>query len=152
MVSSTSDRCVLVTGGAGYIGAHACKALAQAGYLPVTFDNLSSGHDWAVKWGPLVVGDIHDRNALDAAMRRFNPPMVMHFAGFAYVGEFVVDPGKYYRNNVAGSLSLLEAMRDHGIKSIVFSSTCATYGIPETLPISEDMPISTRSILMGHPS
>jgi UDP-arabinose 4-epimerase len=138
MVSSTSDRRVLVTGGAGYIGAHACKALAQAGYLPVTFDNLSSGHDWAVKWGPLVVGDIHDRNALDAAIRRFNPPMVMHFAGFAYVGESVVDPGKYYRNNVAGSLSLLEAMRDHGIKSVVFSSTCATYGIPEALPINED--------------
>jgi UDP-arabinose 4-epimerase len=137
MVSSTSDRCVLVTGGAGYIGSHTCKALAQAGYLPVTFDNLSSGHDWAVKWGPLSVGDIHDRMALVSAIKRFHPLAVIHFAGSAYVGESVVDPGKYYRNNVAGSLTLLEALRDYGIRSIVFSSTCATYGVPESLPIRE---------------
>ena len=132
-----SNRVVLVTGGAGYIGSHACKALALAGYLPVAFDNLCFGHDWAVKWGPLSVGDILDRARLDEVLKQYHPKAIMHFAGSAYVGEFVTDPGKYYRNNVAGSLSLLEAARDHGISQFVFSSTCATYGIPERLPITE---------------
>ena len=125
------EKAVLVTGGAGYIGSHACKALSQAGYLPVTYDNLAYGHEWAVKWGPLERGDILDQAGLDEVIKRYNPKAVMHFAAFAYVGESVADPGKYYRNNVLGSLTLLEAMRDHNVRHLVFSSTCATYGIPE---------------------
>ena len=133
-------KTILVTGGAGYIGSHVCKALAAAGYLPVTFDNLVFGHRWAVRWGPFVEGDILDRAALDRAFDQFKPMAVMHFAAFAYVGESVANPGKYYRNNVAGSLNLLEAMRDWNVRQLVFSSTCATYGIPHTSPISEDHP------------
>lgn len=131
---------VLVTGGAGYIGSHACKALATCGYFPVAYDNLVHGHDWAVKWGPLERGDVRDGARLSEVFARHNPVAVMHFAAFAYVGESVTDPGKYYRNNVGGSLTLLETMRDCGTSNIVFSSTCATYGMPETLPISEDAP------------
>ena len=131
---------VLVTGGAGYIGSHACKALAAAGYVPVAFDNLVYGHEWAVKWGPLIRGDILDRAALNAAIEKYTPLAVMHFAAFAYVGESVENPGKYYRNNVGGSLSLLEAMRDHGIGKFIFSSTCATYGVPRSVPIPETHP------------
>jgi len=133
---------VLVTGGAGYIGSHACKALALAGFVPVTYDNLVFGHRSAVRWGPLVHGDILDRAALDAALRAWQPVAVMHFAAFAYVGESVTHPGKYYRNNVAGSLTLLEAMRDAGVGQLVFSSTCATYGVPQAMPIAEDHPQS----------
>lgn len=129
---------VLVTGGAGYIGSHACKALAASGYVPVTFDNMVYGHESAVRWGPLVRGDILDRAALDAVIRDWQPIAVMHFAAFAYVGESVANPGKYYRNNVAGSLNLLEALRDHGIDRFVFSSTCATYGMPDVVPIPEN--------------
>ena len=129
---------VLVTGGAGYIGSHACKALAAAGYVPVTFDNLVYGHRSAVRWGPFVHGDILDRAALDAALRAWQPVAVMHFAAFAYVGESVTNPGKYYRNNVVGSLTLLEAIRDAGVGRLVFSSTCATYGVPQAVPIAED--------------
>lgn len=129
---------VLVTGGAGYIGSHACKALARVGYTPVAYDNLIYGHEWAVKWGPFEHGDILDRARLDDVIRRHRPEAVMHFAAFAYVGESVTDPGKYYRNNVCGSLTLLQAMRDNGIEKIVFSSTCATYGFPTSLPITED--------------
>lgn len=135
-----SRGAVLVTGGAGYIGSHACKALAKLGYLPVAYDNLVHGHDWAVRWGPLERGDVRDGTRLREVFARHNPTAVMHFAAFAYVGESVTDPGKYYRNNVAGSLTLLETMRDCGGGRIVFSSTCATYGVPETLPISEDAP------------
>ncbi|MES2135461.1 MAG: UDP-glucose 4-epimerase GalE [Pseudomonadota bacterium] len=131
---------VLVTGGAGYIGSHACIALARAGYQPIVVDNLVYGHEWAVKWGPLERGDVADRAFLDAVIARHAPVAVMHFAAFTYVGESVSDPGKYYRNNVAGSLTLLEAMRDHGIGAIVFSSTCATYGTPECVPIPETAP------------
>ena len=133
---------VLVTGGAGYIGSHACKALAAAGYVPVTFDNLVYGHEWAVKWGPFVRGDILDRAALDAVFEQYQPIAVMHFAAFAYVGESVTNPGKYYRNNVAGSLTLLETMRDHGVDKFIFSSTCATYGEPQIVPIPETHPQS----------
>lgn len=132
---------VLVTGGAGYIGSHACKALAKAGYTPVTYDNLIYGHTWAVKWGPFEKGDILDRRRLDEVIDQYRPEAVMHFAAFAYVGESVENPGKYYRNNVAGSLTILEAMRDHGIRNMVFSSTCAVYGTPETIPIPEDHPL-----------
>jgi UDP-arabinose 4-epimerase len=131
---------VLVTGGAGYIGSHACKALAAAGYVPVTFDNLSYGHRSAVRWGPFVHGDLLDRATLDAALRAWRPVAVMHFAAFAYVGESVTNPGKYYRNNVAGSLTLLEAMRDAGVDKFIFSSTCATYGVPQAMPLREDHP------------
>jgi UDP-arabinose 4-epimerase len=129
---------VLVTGGAGYIGSHACKALKAAGHEPVTVDNLVYGHEWAVQWGPLAKGDIRDREFLDAVFKAYKPAAVMHFAAFAYVGESVTDPEKYYRNNVAGTLSLLSAMRHHDCRNIVFSSTCATYGTPERLPLTED--------------
>ena len=131
---------VLVTGGAGYIGSHACKALARAGHLPIAYDNLVHGHREAVRWGPLVEADIADRARLDAALEEFRPEAVMHFAAYAYVGESVVDPGKYYRNNVVGSLTLLEAMRDHRVDRLVFSSTCATYGLPLAVPIDEGHP------------
>jgi len=131
---------ILVAGGAGYIGAHACKALSKAGYTPVTYDNLVYGHRSSVKWGPFEEGDISDRQRLDAVMIRHKPEAVMHFAAYAYVGESVENPGKYYRNNVAGTLTLLEAMRDHGIINIIFSSTCATYGVPATIPIPEEHP------------
>ena len=133
-----NTKVVLVTGGAGYIGSHACKALANAGYTPVAYDNLVYGHEWAVKWGPFEQGDILDRKRLDEVIKQYQPAAIMYFAAYAYVGESVEDPGKYYRNNVAGSLTLLEAMRDNDIKNFVFSSTCATYGEPEQIPIPED--------------
>lgn len=139
-MSSDSPIPILVAGGAGYVGAHACKALAARGFLPVVFDNLVHGHDEAVKWGPLEVGDIADRAQLDAAIERHKPVAVMHFAAFTSVSESVADPGKYYRNNVAGTLTLLEAMRDHRIDRLVFSSTAATYGTPKSVPIQEDAP------------
>ncbi|WP_269585977.1 UDP-glucose 4-epimerase GalE [Roseibium sp. Sym1] len=134
------NRTVLVAGGAGYIGAHACKALKQAGYTPVVYDNLVTGHRYAVKWGAFEHGDILDRRRLDEVMRKHAPGAVLHFAAYAYVGESVEDPGKYHRNNVAGSLSLLEACRDHGIPHFVFSSSCAVYGVPEQVPINEQTP------------
>ena len=135
---SESPRPILVTGGAGYVGAHACKALAARGYTPIVYDNLSLGHQAAVRWGPLEIGDMSDRPRLDAVIMRHRPAAVMHFAAFSCVGEAVADPGKYYRNNVAGTLSLLEAMRDHGIHGLVFSSTAAIYGAPDHSPIPED--------------
>ena len=131
---------ILVTGGAGYIGSHACKALAMAGYTPVAYDNLVYGHEWAVQWGPFEKGDILDPVRLSEVMATHRPAAVMHFAAFAYVGESVADPAKYYRNNVTGTLTLLDAMRAHDVEQIVFSSSCATYGVPETIPISEDAP------------
>jgi UDP-arabinose 4-epimerase len=134
-----SDR-VLVTGGAGYIGSHACKALSQAGYLPVTYDSLERGHRWAVRWGPLEVGSLHDRGFLDEVLRRHKPIAAIHFAAYAYVGESVQKPAAYYRNNVGGSISLLEAMMDAGVNSLVFSSSCATFGIPQSVPIGDDDP------------
>ena len=132
------SRTILVTGGAGYIGSHACKALARAGYRPVVYDNLSRGHRDAVRWGPFIEGDLADRNQLVAALRREQVDAVMHFAAYAYVGESVQDPSLYYRNNLGGSLALLDSMRAAGVGQIVFSSTCATYGNPETVPIGED--------------
>jgi UDP-arabinose 4-epimerase len=141
-MTDAATKNVLVTGGAGYIGSHTCKVLAQQGYQPVAFDNLSSGHAWAAKWGPLEQGDILDRAGLDRVIEKYRPDACLHFAAFAYVGESVSDPGKYYRNNVVGSLTLLEALRDHGVDKFVLSSTCATYGIPETAPIDEAQPQS----------
>jgi UDP-arabinose 4-epimerase len=131
---------VLVTGGAGYIGSHACKALAAAGYLPVTLDNLVYGHRRAVRWGPLVEGDLADEALVRRVLREHRVAAVMHFAGYAYVGESMHEPGKYFRNNFANTVALLEAMRAEGVGSVVFSSTCATYGVPQAVPIDEDHP------------
>jgi len=133
----SSNKNILVTGGAGYIGSHACKALAKAGYTPITYDNLVYGHESVVKWGPFEQGDILDRNRLDEVIKQYQPTAIMHFAAYAYVGESVDHPGKYYRNNVTGSLTLLETMRDHNIQNFIFSSTCATYGEPEQIPMTE---------------
>ncbi len=135
-----SQKSILVTGGAGYIGAHACKALAEAGYMPVAFDNLVYGHRQSVKWGPLEEGDIGDRRRLETVLKKYNPTAVMHFAAYAYVGESVENPAKYYRNNVSGTLALLESLKNFGIDKIIFSSTCATYGMPKQMPIGEDHP------------
>ncbi len=131
---------ILVTGGAGYIGSHACKALKAAGFIPVTYDNLSTGHAYAVKWGPFVEGDLSDRSKLNETFVKFRPKAVLHFAADAIVSESMANPGKYYRNNVGSSIALLEAMRDHQVESLVFSSTCATYGDPQFTPITEEHP------------
>jgi UDP-arabinose 4-epimerase len=131
---------VLVTGGAGFIGSHACKALAKAGHTPVSFDNLSTGHRDAVKWGPLEIGDIRDPEAVDRALEAHQPDLVMHFAALAYVGESVRDPAIYYDTNVSGALTLLRGMHRRGVARFIFSSTCATYGVPHALPISETTP------------
>lgn len=131
---------IIVTGGAGFIGSHACKALAQAGYRPVAVDNLRTGHRDAVKWGPFEFADIRDSATLAQIMQRHQAKMVMHFAAAAYVGESVERPGFYYDNNVGGTISLLKAMRLAQVRQIVFSSSCATYGVPEELPIRELTP------------
>ena len=131
---------VLVTGGAGYIGSVTCKALAKAGYLPVVYDNLSRGHRYAVKWGPLEEHDLEDRGALCAVFHSYRPVAVLHFAGYAYVGESMAAPGLYFQNNVVNSLTLLECMRECGLGTIVFSSSCATYGLPLEVPIRENHP------------
>lgn len=132
---------ILVTGGAGYIGSHACKALAGAGYAPVVLDDLSSGHEWAVKWGPLVRGTIHDAALLDDLFARHRFAGVLHFAAFIQVGESVADPAKYYLNNTLGALRLLEAARAHGCRAVVFSSTAAVYGTPDAVPIPVAAPL-----------
>ncbi len=129
---------VLVTGGAGYIGSHACKVLARTGFQPVAFDNLSTGWARAVKFGPLVQGDLLDRAALDAAFAEYQPIAVMHFGALSDVGEATRDPALYWRNNVSGSLNLMEAMIDAGCRDIVFSSTCATYGDQDGVVLDED--------------
>lgn len=133
-------RTVLVTGGAGFIGSHACKALAAADVRPVAFDNLSRGHRDAVKFGPFVEGDICDGAALDHAFRTYTPDAVMHFAALAYVGESVRQPAIYYRNNVAGTWTLIDAMLRAKCRKFVLSSSCATYGHAIALPIREDHP------------
>ena len=131
---------ILVTGGAGYIGSHAAKTLARAGLQPVVLDNLQRGHRDAVQWGPLIEADTGDRAALENVFRQHSIEAVMHFAAFAFVGESMHEPGLYFRNNVASTLNLLDTMRLCGVQTIVFSSTCATYGNPERVPISEDHP------------
>jgi UDP-glucose-4-epimerase GalE len=131
---------VLVTGGAGYIGSHACKALTQAGYDVIVYDNLCAGHREAVKFGRLVEGDITDPTAVRSALREHGVSAVMHFAAFLDVGESVRDPGKYYRNNVIGALTVLEAMAAESVRALVFSSTCATYGEPQQTPMPETHP------------
>lgn len=129
---------VLVTGGAGYIGSHACKALARAGYEPVVFDNLSTGWKNAVKWGPLVQGDLMDRASIDAVLAEYRPDAVMHFAALSLVGESMKDPGLYWRVNVGGALNLLEACAEAGVRNFVFSSTCATYGNQDGVLLTEE--------------
>jgi len=137
-MNSQENNTILVTGGAGYIGSHACKALREVGYTPVTYDNLVYGHRDFVQWGPFEEGDITDYCRLSEVIKKYRPEAIMHFAAFACVGESVTNPAKYYRNNVIGSLVLLESMRANNIPHIVFSSTCATYGNPISIPISED--------------
>jgi UDP-arabinose 4-epimerase len=132
---------ILVTGGAGYIGSHVCKALARAGYLPVVYDNLFNGHREAVRWGPLEVGNLEDRSRLSACLAEHHPEGVIHLAGYIAAGESVVAPAKYYGNNLCGFLTLLDGMRHHGIARIVFSSTAAVYGAPKEVPIKETSPI-----------
>lgn len=131
---------ILVTGGAGYIGSHTAKVLAQAGLQPVVVDNLKRGFREAVQWGPLIVADVGDRSALDQVFTQHSIDAVLHFAAFTYVGESMHAPEMYFRNNAVNTLNLLETMRAHGVRKIVFSSTCATYGNPLQIPIREDHP------------
>lgn len=131
---------ILVTGGAGYIGSHACKTLAAAGYTPVTFDNLCTGWQDAVKFGPFEQGDLLDRQRLDDVFAKYQPVAVMHFAALSQVGESMDDPGKYWLNNVMGSLNLVEAAAEAGCLNFVFSSTCATYGDQDNVVLNEDSP------------
>ena len=132
---------ILVTGGAGYIGSHTCKALALAGHEPVVYDNLSSGHRKLVRWGDFVHGDIRDTAALAGAMRAHAVEGVIHFAALADVGQSVRDPESYYSVNVAGSLSVLRAMRQAGVRSIVVSGSYSVHGQPDGIPIREDLPL-----------
>lgn len=129
---------ILVSGGAGYIGAHCSKAIAEAGYQPICFDNLSTGHAHFAQWGPLVVGDIRDSEKIASTIREYDVQAVMHFAAFSAVGESVRDPQKYYLNNVGGTLGLLNGMRLAGCNRLVFSSTGAVYGDASPKPITED--------------
>jgi UDP-glucose-4-epimerase GalE len=131
---------VLVTGGAGYIGSHTAKALAATGITPVTYDNLSTGHAWAVQWGPLITGDLSDTALLRSTILKYDVKAVLHFAASAAVGESVRNPRKYYRNNLFNSIDLFDAMVDTGVKHIVFSSTCATYGDPQSDYLDEAHP------------
>jgi UDP-glucose-4-epimerase GalE len=139
-MSGRKQPAVLISGGAGYIGSHTCKALARAGYLPVVYDDLSRGHEWAVKWGPLEIHDLGDTKALRDVIHKHEITAVMHFAGYAHVAESMAAPEIYFRNNVTNSLGLLEVMSEAGVDVIVFSSTCATYGNPLRLPIPDDHP------------
>jgi UDP-arabinose 4-epimerase len=133
---------ILVTGGAGYIGSHACKALHRAGFDPITYDNLARGNPEAVQWGPLEIGELADKVRLRETLERYQPAAVIHFAALAYVGESNLQPTLYYQNNVGGTAALLEAMRDCGIGKIIFSSSCAVYGTPADIPISEKTPVA----------
>lgn len=130
---------ILITGGAGYIGSHINKMLAQKGYETLVFDNLVYGHREAVKWGVLEIGDLADEKRLDEIFEKYPIDSVFHFAAYAYVGESVTAPSKYYNNNVANTLHLLDTMKKHDVKHMVFSSTCATYGVPQQMPITEEM-------------
>jgi len=131
---------VLVTGGAGYIGSHTAKLLATSGHVPIVFDDLSQGHDWAVKWGPIERGSLSDQERLREVLARHPVDAVIHFAANALVGESMSNPTKYFRNNTVGTLNLLDAMHAAGVDRIVFSSTCATYGNPVRVPIDEGHP------------
>lgn len=128
---------ILVAGGAGYIGAHTCLDLYNKGFKPIVYDNLSNGHAEFVKWGPLEQGDIRDRRKLDEVLGKYRPLAIVHFAAAIEVGESVRDPGGFYDNNVVGTITLLRAAQAAGIDKIVFSSTCATYGSPLSIPMNE---------------
>ena len=136
---------VLVVGGAGYIGSHVCKLLHKKGYKVYVYDNLERGHRSAVKWGPLLEGDLRDSESINSAMTSETFDAVMHFAAYAYVGESVEYPDKYFQNNVCGTLNLLHAMKQAGVKKLIFSSTCAVYGSPKSMPVSEETPIAPDS-------
>ncbi|MHA3980125.1 UDP-glucose 4-epimerase GalE [Halovulum sp. GXIMD14794] len=131
---------ILVTGGAGFVGSHCAKTLAKQGFRPVVYDDLRRGNAWAVRWGPHVAAPLEDKDALLTAMRTHNVVAVMHFAAYAYVGESMSDPSAYFRNNVANAINVLDAMREAEVDSLVISSTCATYGEPDSIPIHEEMP------------
>ena len=131
---------ILVTGGAGYIGSHCCKTLAQMGFHPVTIDNLVYGHQHFARWGEFIKGDAGNRADLKKCFRRHKIDAVMHFAAYAYVGESVEHPSKYYENNVRNTIELLRTAMENGVKTVVFSSTCATYGNPQKIPIDESHP------------
>ncbi len=133
---------VLVTGGAGYIGSHTCKYLANAGYNVITYDNLSTGHKELVKWGDFEYGDIRDYARLRSVIHKHNPDGLIHFASSISVGESVQDPGSYYDNNVVGSLTIMQVLRDEGVRPLVVSGTAAVYGLPETIPVSEEAPLT----------
>ncbi|MGB0906169.1 MAG: UDP-glucose 4-epimerase GalE [Maricaulaceae bacterium] len=140
MTEKSPKPIILVTGGAGYIGSHMCKTLFKAGYHPVTFDNLSAGHVTSVKWGPLVKGDVRNVLDLERAFKTYAPEAVIHFAARIEVGEGESNPFEFYDNNVVGTLTLLNTMKSFGVPKIVFSSTCATYGETQNMPLSEDEP------------
>ena len=142
---SSSAPKVLVAGGAGYIGSHTCKALSTAGFLPVVYDNLSTGYRRFVRWGPLVEGDLLDEDTLERAFADHCPVAAMHFAACTYVPESIADPARYYKNNIVGALHLMDAARVAGNAPIVFSSTCAVYGMPKKSPINESTPLSPVS-------
>jgi UDP-arabinose 4-epimerase len=129
---------IFVTGGAGYIGSHTCKALRGTGFNPITYDNLERGNPESVKWGALEVGELADGVHLRETLARHRPSAVIHFAALAYVGESNLNPTRYYQNNVGGTAVLLEAMRECGVDRIVFSSSCAIYGTPQLVPIPEE--------------
>ncbi|MDK4713503.1 UDP-glucose 4-epimerase GalE [Rhizobium sp. CNPSo 4039] len=128
---------VFVVGGAGYIGSHTCLDLASKGFKPVVYDNFSNGHREFVKWGPAEEGDIRDRARLDEVLAKHKPAAILHFAALIEVGESVKDPVAFYENNVIGTLTLLSAAQAAGVKAFVFSSTCATYGLPQSVPLDE---------------
>jgi len=136
----TAARNVIVTGGAGYVGSHACAALSAAGFQPIVYDDLSNGHAAFVQWGPLEQGDIRDRSRLAAAFARWAPVGVLHFAGLIEVGESVRSPARYFDVNVGGSLAVVAAAQEAGVQALVFSSTCAVYGEPQRLPLDEGHP------------
>lgn len=136
------SRSVIVSGGAGYVGSHTCKALAASGFLPVTLDNLSVGRPEAVRWGPLEVGDILDTHRVREVFSAHGATAVLHFAAAALVGESVEDPGLYWRTNVTGTVNLLDACRASGVVPFILSSTCAVYGVPEVMPIRETTPVN----------
>jgi len=132
-----NNRNILVTGGAGYIGSQICKSLKEEEFTPIVIDNLIYGHKWAVQWGDFINGDLLDRDLVFEVFAKYDFYAVVHLAAFAYVGESVENPSKYYRNNIVGSINLLDAMLKHNVRDIIFSSTCSTYGIPNVIPIQE---------------
>lgn len=131
---------ILIVGGAGYIGSHINKRLVQEGYRTVVYDNLARGHRESVKWGMLEIGDLADTERLEEVFRKYEIEVVFHFAAYAYVGESVSHPSEYYNNNVVNTIHLLDMMKKYNVQNIIFSSSCATYGVPEKMPITEDMP------------